>query len=54
MAEFLEAQYFVLDTVSDLLISQHYKITFSDKLYISEIYNRRQITRKVISVHLSK
>ena len=45
MAELLEAWYFWLDRVSDLLISQHYKITFSDKLYISEIYNKKQITR---------
>ena len=45
MVEFLEAKYFLLDRVSDLLISQHNKITFSDKLYISEIYNKMQITK---------
>ena len=45
MAEFLEAQFFFVGQGSDLLISQHYKITFYDKLYISEIYNKRQITR---------
>ena len=44
MAEFLEACIvFLFDRVSDLLISRHYKISFSYKLHISEIYNKRQI-----------
>ena len=44
MAEAYYNSIFYLDRVSDL-ISQHYKVTFSVKLYISEIYNKRQITR---------